>query len=151
MSRRRRLQRAEKTGRRALRAAALATALAVMPAAAQETPLAPPPPPQPSGAPAYDDGLLRLAEILGSLHYLRPLCGADEQNTWRIEMQALIDSESPDAERRARFVDRFNRGYLSLKAVYLTCTPAAIAVIDRYVAEGGRIARDIAARYGREK
>ena len=31
----------------------------------------------------YDDHLMRLAEILGALHHLRPLCGADEAQVWR--------------------------------------------------------------------
>jgi uncharacterized protein (TIGR02301 family) len=149
-------------------AAALALAAALMPAqpaAAQKILTVPPPsgPAAPAPAPAapvapgvptappYDEGLLRLSEILGALHYLRELCGAGEAGLWRDQMQALIDSEQPDPDRRARFVDRFNRGYQAFRAVYLACTPAASLAIDRYVGEGRRIARDIAARYGKEK
>ena len=40
------------------------------------------------GAP-FDGDLQRLAEILGSLHYLRGLCGANEGTKWRDQMQAL--------------------------------------------------------------
>jgi uncharacterized protein (TIGR02301 family) len=100
-------------------------------------------------APPYDEGLLRLSEILGSLHYLRQLCSAGEGSMWRREMQALIDAEAADPARRARIVDNFNRGYNSFKAVYRKCTPAATAAIDRYMDEGARIARDTVARYGR--
>ena len=109
------------------------------------------PPPGPAPAPAYDEGLLRLSEILGAVHYLRQLCGANEGSAWRNQMAALIDSEQPDADRRARLIDRFNRGYESFRAVYVACTPAAIVVIDRYMDEGAKIARDIAARYGKEQ
>ena len=35
--------------------------------------------------------LQRLAEILGALHYLRGICGNNEGNKWRSEMQALLD------------------------------------------------------------
>ncbi|MEO8667237.1 MAG: TIGR02301 family protein [Bauldia sp.] len=99
--------------------------------------------------PAYDPQLLRLSEILGSVHYLRRLCDAKEGNLWRDQMQALIDAENPDVERRARLVDRFNRGYQGFRSVYRTCTPAATVAIDRYMNEGAKIARDITARYGK--
>lgn len=108
-------------------------------------------PPAGGPAPVYDEGLLRLSEILGAVHYLRQLCGANEGSVWRNQMAALIDSEQPDPDRRARLVDRFNRGYESFKAVYVACTPAATLVIDRYLDEGARIARDIAVRYGKEQ
>jgi uncharacterized protein (TIGR02301 family) len=103
----------------------------------------------PSNQPAYDPQLLRLSEILGSVHYLRKLCDSGEGNLWRDQMQALIDSENPDTERRARLIDRFNRGYQGFRSVYRTCTPAATTAIDRYMEEGAKIARDINARYGK--
>jgi len=47
------------------------------------------------GGPApFDSDLMRLAEILGALHYLRTLCGANEGNKWRDQMSALIDAEA---------------------------------------------------------
>ncbi|MCP5112959.1 MAG: TIGR02301 family protein, partial [bacterium] len=101
--------------------------------------------------PPYDDQLLRLSDILGALHYLRQLCGSGEGTLWRDEMQALIDSEEAEAPRRARFIDRFNRGYEGFEAVYRTCTPAAALAVDRYMNEGRRIAREIVARYGRQE
>lgn len=109
------------------------------------------PPIEQTGPPPYDDQLLRLSEILGSMHYLRGLCGSGEGSLWRDQMQGLLNTEQPDADRRARFVDRFNRGYESFRAVYRTCTPAATETIDRYMEEGGKIARDVIARYGKEK
>lgn len=107
-------------------------------------------PPAPIVAP-YDDGLVRLSEILGSVHYLRELCGAGEGTLWRDQMQGIIDAEQADGDRLARLVDGFNRGYEGFKAVYRSCTPAAALAVDRYAQEGARIARDIAARYGREE
>lgn len=92
---------------------------------------------------------MRLAEILGALHYLRHLCKADDGNTWRDQMQALLDSEQPTEERRQRMVDRFNRGYESFRSVYRECTAAATLASERYLDEGTRIAADITARYGK--
>ena len=45
----------------------------------------------------YEADMVRLAEILGALHYLRAICGANEGQTWRNEMQALIDAASDPA------------------------------------------------------
>ena len=96
----------------------------------------------------YDDQIVRLAEILGSIHYLRNLCGAEENQTWRDQMQKLLEAENPSTARRARFVDGFNRGYRGYETTYGQCTANARAAITRFVAEGGRLARDISDRYG---
>jgi uncharacterized protein (TIGR02301 family) len=99
-------------------------------------------------APApFDNSLQRLAEIMGALHYLRGICGANEGQKWRNEVQALIDAESPAGERRTRMIASFNRGYRGFQQTYRTCTPAADLVIRRYLDEGSRIAREVTARY----
>jgi uncharacterized protein (TIGR02301 family) len=95
----------------------------------------------------FDGDLQRLAEILGTLHYLRGICGNNEGNKWRNEMQALIDAETPTGERRARMIAGFNRGYNGFQQTYRTCTPAALVAIRRYVEEGAKISRDLTARY----
>lgn len=96
----------------------------------------------------FDNDLARLAEIMGSLHYLRAVCGANEGQKWRNEMQALIDAEAPEGDRRRKIVASFNRGYRGFQQTYRTCTPAADLAIRRYLDEGAKIARDITARYG---
>ena len=95
----------------------------------------------------FDGSLQRLAEILGALHYLRNICGANEGQTWRNEMQSIIDAEAPGGERRARMIASFNRGYRGYQQTYRTCTPAADLVIRRYLEEGSKIAREMTARY----
>lgn len=95
----------------------------------------------------FEPGLLRLSEVLGSLHFLRNLCG-EKGTAWRDEMEKLMEAEKPDATRRARFIASFNHGYRSFQTIYSTCTPAATEAIDRYVKEGETLAREIAGRYG---
>ena len=95
----------------------------------------------------FDPSLQRLAEILGALHYLRGICGANEGQKWRNEMQAIVDAEAPSGERRTRIIASFNRGYRGFQQSYRTCTPAADLAIRRYLDEGAKIARDITARY----
>jgi uncharacterized protein (TIGR02301 family) len=96
----------------------------------------------------FEDDLARLSEILGGLHYLRAVCGADEKQTWRAEMQALIDAEAPaGSPRRAKMVASFNRGFRGFQQAYRTCTPAAELAIRRHLAEGAKISREVTARY----
>jgi uncharacterized protein (TIGR02301 family) len=102
--------------------------------------------PENASAP-YDTELQRLAEILGSLQYLRTVCGAKEGQKWRAEMQSLIDAEAPGGERRRKIVASFNNGYRGFEQTYRTCTPAADLAIRRYLDEGAKIAREITARY----
>ena len=109
---------------------------------------APAPPPAVSDAAApFDADLQRLAEILGTLHYLRNICGTNEGQKWRGEMQALVDAETPSGDRRTRMIASFNRGYNGFQQTYRTCTPAATVAIKRYLDEGSKISRDLTARY----
>jgi uncharacterized protein (TIGR02301 family) len=122
--------------KRLLAIASLVVCLAALPAGAQDDPPAP-----------YDNDLQRLAEILGALHYLRDVCGANEGQKWRNEMQTLIDAEAPNGDRRHKIVASFNRGYRGFQQTYRTCTPAADTAIRRYLDEGAKISREITARY----
>lgn len=98
--------------------------------------------------PPYEKEMKRLAEILGAVHYLRGLCGADEEQMWRSMMQQLIDSENPVPERRAALVDSFNRGYRGFEQTYHVCNATAAWIIDSYMEEGAKLAQTIASRYG---
>ncbi len=99
-------------------------------------------------SPSYEPQLLRLSEILGSVQFLRELCGTNEGSLWRDQMQALIDSGEPDLVLRSKMIDRYNRGYESYRSVYRVCTEAARLSVDRYLQEGAQISEEIAARYG---
>lgn len=100
-----------------------------------------------NAAAPFDADLQRFAEILGTLHYLRGICGANDGAKWRNEMQALADAETPSGERRAKLIGGFNRGYQGFQQTYRTCTPAAGVAIRRYLDEGSKISRDLTARY----
>jgi uncharacterized protein (TIGR02301 family) len=103
---------------------------------------------RPEGAPPpYEPDMNKLAEILGALHYLHPLCGVAAGTRWRGEMEGLIESEQPGPERRGRLIASFNRGYFTYEQTYRSCTPAASLAIERFVDEGARLSRDIATRY----
>ena len=94
----------------------------------------------------YDDKLMRLAEILGAVHYLRELCSANDGQLWRDRMKELIDTEGGTAIRRARLTRSFNQGYRSYRRTYVTCTPTAQSSIERFLAEGIQIGDGLAQR-----
>ncbi len=95
----------------------------------------------------YEGKMLRLAEVLGSLHYLRNLCG-EAGSEWRDRMDAIIAAEKPSEGERVRIVSSFNHGYRVFSDNYTRCTPSALAAIDRYMKEGEGLSNEIISRYG---
>lgn len=95
----------------------------------------------------YDAKLMRLAEVLGSIHYLRNICG-EKSNEWRDQMEGLLAVENPEPLRRARLIASFNHGYRTFDSVYVTCTAQALEAANRYMAEGLSLTREINTRYG---
>ena len=97
----------------------------------------------------YDEQLSRLAEILGSIHYLRNLCNAGKEDVWRADMQQLLDTETKgEPKRKEKLTAAFNRGYRSFASVYTDCTQQAIVAEERYRNEGATLATEITARFG---
>ncbi len=99
--------------------------------------------------PAYGEQMLRLAEVLGALHYLRALCDADEGQLWREEMQKLLEAEDPTPERRAQLTAHFNRGFRGYSEIYRECTKPASDAANQFLKQGTRLAAEIPNRYGR--
>lgn len=97
--------------------------------------------------PLYEAKLLRLAEVLGSIHSLRNLCG-ERSSEWRDRMDSILTAENPDPARKARLIASFNRGYRTFSESYTSCTSQAIAAIDRYESEGSRLSSEIVSSYG---
>ncbi len=87
----------------------------------------------------YDDRLMRLSEILGAIHYLRELCGANEGQYWRDRMHDLMIAEGSTALRRAKLTRAFNQGYRSYSRTYNTCSPSAQTAITRFLSEGSEL------------
>lgn len=130
--------------RRTSLTALLACAIVVPPVAAQEESEAPA-----GTAKAYDKRLMRLSEVLGSLHFLRPLCGRDANGEWRKAMSDILEVEKPNEQRRALLISRFNRGYETFRRSYRSCTPSAVRAANRYRLEGVRLTAQIVARHAR--
>jgi uncharacterized protein (TIGR02301 family) len=100
-------------------------------------------PPPPDDRP-YDNKLMRLTEILGAVHYLRELCGANEGQLWRDQMKEILKNEGTTAVRRAKLVNSFNDGYRGYRRTYRTCTQSATLATARFSTEGAEIAASLA-------
>jgi uncharacterized protein (TIGR02301 family) len=97
--------------------------------------------------PPFEAQLLRLSEILGALHHLRAICGAADADAWRQRMEGVLEGEGADAEVKARLAGAFNRGYRTFSLTYQRCTGEARRTEESYLAEAGRISRDVGSRY----
>ena len=97
----------------------------------------------------YDDKLAQLAEILGSLDFIRNLCEGDSEPQWKAMMGELLDSDAKDeTSRREKLTAAYNRGYRTYSAIQTTCSDQLRATAERYRIEGATLATEIAARYG---
>lgn len=96
--------------------------------------------------PPYEAQMESLAEDLGSLYFLNPLCkpGATD---WRQQLSDLVALDQPDPDRQQRLYGAFNAGYAAYSRLYRTCTPSAQAALARLLIEAEASARDIHAHY----
>ena len=135
----------------AMLALVLALAQGATAGAAKPTPS---PSPTPSPAPTrpeaapYEADLLRLAELMGALSYLRDLCHDGDGQKFRDSLARLIEADTRAAEAKEQMAGAFNRGFEGYRLTYRLCTSNARSAIDAYLEETQRLAKDVAARYG---
>ncbi len=48
-------------------------------------------------------------------------------------MNALVEAEDSNEDRRRKLVERFNRGYRAFASVYRECTPSARQAVESYM------------------
>ncbi|MEM8797225.1 MAG: TIGR02301 family protein [Pseudomonadota bacterium] len=94
----------------------------------------------------YEADLLRLSEIIGSVHFLSLICAPEDGLIWHEKMQEMIEAEGTTELRRAKLVERFNSGFSGFQATYQKCTPSAETVRARFLEE----AEDIVLRLTRD-
>lgn len=101
----------------------------------------------------YDAKLNRMAEILGSLHYLYNLCAPktaahEPAAQWRDYMQKLPGALRSDSKQTGRLYASFNRSYQAFADNYGSCTVAAREALARYRLEGQNLSRALLENYG---
>ena len=128
-------------------AAPVKPAAAPAPAKASAAPAATPTPAPIDTPPPYEPQLLRLAEIIGALAYLRDLCGDGDGDAFRAKFTSLVETEGDTEARKDALAGAFNRGFRDYELTYRACTPTARDIVTRFLDEAGHIARDVANRY----
>ena len=99
--------------------------------------------------PPYEAQMLRLAEIMGALAFLRDLCGDGDGADYRAKFAALMEAEAHGAERRAAWAGAFNQSFEDYRLSYGSCTPNARAAIASFLGEANKIAAVVGDRYAR--
>ncbi len=118
------------TGRRVSASLALALTLALAPVNAQ--------------AGSFENGLMRLAEILGSIHHLRNICGANDGPLWRNKMIDMMNVAELSAPDRKKIISHFNDAFYSARTRYPDCTTDAARRANLLFNEGHRLAKKLA-------
>lgn len=103
-------------------------------------------PPAAAIDPPYEPQMERLAEIMGSLYFLAPMCAGSTVD-WRAELADLVTKDQPDEDRQQRLYGAFNGGYQAFARLYRTCTPSAEEALTRLLMEAETTARDIHTRF----
>lgn len=111
-------------------------------AASAPAPAAPAPPPP------YEPQLLKLAELTGTIAFMRGLCHDADAPQWRGRVEALIQSTAKSPAQRSALIGAYNRGYGSYALTYHRCTANARVVIDRAMARSRAIATTVMQDYG---
>jgi uncharacterized protein (TIGR02301 family) len=96
--------------------------------------------------PPYEAQMERLAQMLGSLYFLNPLCRTASTD-WRQQMADLVRLDQADEDRTQRLYGAFNTGYAAYSRLYRSCTPSAEEALSRLLIEAEANARDIHAHY----
>ena len=108
----------------------------------------PAPPPAVPSLPPYEPQLLQLAELSGTIAYLRGLCHDADAPLWRERIGALIQSTAKSPEQRGALIGAYNRGYGSYALTYHRCTRNAHVIIDRAMMKSQAITTTISEDYG---
>jgi uncharacterized protein (TIGR02301 family) len=138
----------QKRHKRTFFVAAFAASAAFAPliAFAQAPPsVSPPAPTEAPKTPEYEANVKALAGVMGSLHSLGSTCDASGDQTWRLNMQSLLDREGrPGAPLRVGMINAFNDGFQDQQRRHPTCNAGARADQRSIGVRGGQISRQLA-------
>ncbi len=96
--------------------------------------------------PPYQSQMQQLVSIIGSLYFLHPLCG-NQENDWRQHASELIALDEPEEDRRQRLNGAFNEGYNAYARLHQNCSISAQQATTQLLIEADRLTREIHSRY----
>lgn len=95
----------------------------------------------------YLPDLIRLAEISGSMQYLRTLCGEAEEG-WRDAIAGIVGTTGATEEIGSRVTAAYNRGYRRYAPFHKNCTASSVDAAERFRVEGRILAKSLVERFG---
>jgi uncharacterized protein (TIGR02301 family) len=95
----------------------------------------------------YDDALIELVYILGSLSHLETTCKNGSANTLE-DMNLLLEAEQPSPSRRALLIDSYNNGFRSVASIHLICNDNTRILIEDLKKKASILAQKTSATYG---
>ncbi len=93
--------------------------------------------------PDRDHQLLELSYVLGEAHALRQVCAANDQS-WRAQMQRMLEVEAPSDALQAQLAARFNQGFADARRRFPKCSPAVPKAEAAVAADGRKLAQTLA-------
>ena len=87
--------------------------------------------------------MLDLSYVLGEAHALKQACAPNDQ-TWRAQMQRMLEVEAPSAALEAEMATRFNQGFADARRRFPKCAPGAAKAEAAAAAEGKMLAQALA-------
>jgi uncharacterized protein (TIGR02301 family) len=100
--------------------------------------------PFPASASQLNDGLMRLAEILGSVHHLRDVCGANDGLLWRNKMIDMMNVAKLDPKQRKAMISHFNDAFYDARTRFPHCTSDAAKRANSLFNEAHHLAERLA-------
>ncbi len=100
--------------------------------------------PAPARADKLTDGIGRLSEILGAIHHLRDICGANDGPLWRNKMIDMINVAELDAAQRQTMITHFNDAFYQARTRYPMCTRDAAKRANMLFDEAHQLAARLA-------
>lgn len=97
----------------------------------------------PARADALDDGLTRLSQILGTIHHIRDVCGANDGPLWRNKMIDMINAAKLEPERRQALITQFNDAYYDARTGYPKCSGEAARRANMLFDEAQRLSSSL--------
>lgn len=92
------------------------------------------------------DELLRIAGIMGAVHYLHGQCDGSGTQIWRDNMKRLIELEQPAPEVRQTMIERFNAQYEAQRKRFSKCNKKRAKEAARMAEEGERLTSEMIRR-----
>ena len=90
-----------------------------------------------------DGGLTRLSQILGTIHHLRDICGANDGPLWRNKMIDMINAAKLEPEKRQALITQFNDAYYDARTDFPKCSGEAAKRANMLFDEAQRLASSL--------